>query len=107
MREAYRDLMTSLYACGPVRIHPSKAKIGVRAETDFADLVLKKNWIDVQFVLSRKLAHPRLSWMGAVGSHRFRHYLRLERPSDVDEDVRGWMRESYTASCIETRGRRT
>jgi hypothetical protein len=57
--------------CGS--IHPSKAKMEVRAEISFADLVLKKTWIDVQFVLSRKLSDPRLSWMGVVGSHCFRH----------------------------------
>lgn len=85
---------------GRSRIHPTKTNIRIAAQTAFVDLVLKKNWIDVQFLLSRELAHPRVQWMGAIGPQHYRHYLRLERPSDVDDEVRGWMQDSYTVgSC--------
>ncbi len=57
-------------------------------------VAVSKNWLDVVFVLGRRLKHRRIKkaqeeYPGIV------HFLRIENAEDLDDDLAGWLQEAY------------
>ena len=62
--------------------------------TVFATVAVSKNWLDVVFVLGRRLKHRRIKkaqeeYPGIV------HCLRVEKEEDLDADLESWLQEAY------------
>jgi hypothetical protein len=57
-------------------------------------VAVSKNWLDVLFVLARRLKHRRIKkaqeeYPGVV------HFLRIEKTEDLDADLAGWLQEAH------------
>jgi len=51
-------------------------------------------WVSFSFALRRTVVHPKIT--RRIGSgRRVHHIVRLRTPADLDDDVRGWLTESY------------
>ena len=62
--------------------------------TVFASVAVSKNWLDVLFVLGRRLKHRRIKkaqeeYPGIV------HFLRIDKEEDLDADLTSWLQEAY------------
>jgi hypothetical protein len=81
--------------CGPVTVLPEKTRIALAARMSFAALMPRRRWVDGHVVLRRRLEDPRFTRIEtfSVGSHL--HAFRLGSPDEVDDQVRGWLREAY------------
>jgi hypothetical protein len=47
------------------------------------------------FVLTRPIESARLTRVEYVPPYYYVHRLRLARPSDIDDELRGWLAEAY------------
>jgi Domain of unknown function (DUF5655) len=89
--ERFADL---IQRCGEVMIAPTKARVLFKVRTVFATVAVNKNWLDVLFVLGRRLKHRRITkaqeeYPGIV------HFLRIEEPEDLDDELASWLKEAY------------
>jgi len=92
--ELYERLADVIHRCGEVVVAPTKTRILFKVRTVFVSVAVSKNWLDVVFVLGRRLKHLRIKkaqeeYPGIV------HFLRIEKAEDLDADLAGWLQEAY------------
>jgi Domain of unknown function (DUF5655) len=92
--ELFERLADLIQRCGEVVVAPTKTRILFKVRTVFASVAVAKNWLDVVFVLGRRLKHRRIKkaqdeYPGIV------HFLRIEKAEDLDDDLAGWLHEAY------------
>jgi hypothetical protein len=93
--ELYERLDDLIRRCGEeVVVAPTKTRVLFKVRTVFASVAVSKNWLDVVFVLARRLKNRRIKkaekeYPGIV------HFLRIERAEDLDDDLVGWLQEAY------------
>ena len=80
---------------GDVELAPKKTSISLRRKKQFALITpATKSRIDLGLALKGNDAEGRLETYDAMCSHR----IRLEKVSDFDEEVKGWITEAYSRS---------
>lgn len=82
-------------ACGKVTAYAQKSRITIMARVRFAGAVVHNSYLDAGLWLRRKADHPRLRRIEDFGRLGQVHHFRLERPDDVDADLKALMREAY------------
>jgi Domain of unknown function (DUF5655) len=92
--EMFRTLGDLIQECGEVVVAPTKTRVLFKVQTVFATVAVSKNWLDVLFVLGRRLKHRRIKkaqeeYPGIV------HFLRIEKVGDLDDDLAGWLQEAH------------
>ena len=91
---------------GPVKIEPSKTQVSFGEKTKFAWIWLPQMWIKKQsensitltFSLRRSVKHSRIKSTVEPYPGRWTHHVVIEKESDLDEDVREWLREAYSSA---------
>src|SRR5262245_61054655 len=58
--ELYDRLADLIQRCGEVITAPTKTRVLFKVRTAFASVGVSKNWVDVQFVLRRRVKHRRI-----------------------------------------------
>jgi hypothetical protein len=61
----------------------------------FAALQLRRRWVDGHVILARRRESPRFRRIETFSPRNHLHAFRLERLSEVDEEVADWLREAY------------
>ena len=92
--ELYERLDGLIRGFGEVVVAPTKTRVLFKVRTVFASVTVNKNWLDVAFVLGRRLKHRRIKkaqeeYPGIV------HCLRVEKEEDLDADLASWLQEAY------------
>jgi hypothetical protein len=92
--DLYQRLAEVMERCGEVVVAPTKTRVLFKVRTVFASVAVSKNWLDVVFVLGRRLKHRRVKkaeeeYPGIV------HFLRIEKAEDLDADLASWLQEAY------------
>jgi len=92
----YERFSALVLACGPVRIAPTKTRIGFQARMIFAAVnKLTKNGMDAHVVLTRRIGGPRFRRIETITPRCHVHHFRVEALSELDEEVENWLREAY------------
>lgn len=65
-----------------------------QVKTVFASVAVARRWLDLVFVLGRRLKHRRIKkaqqeYPGMV------HFLRIDKVEDLDADLAAWLQEAY------------
>jgi hypothetical protein len=105
MIDLYERLADLIQCNGEVVVAPTKTRVLFKIRTVFAAVAVGKNWLDVVFVLGRRLKHRRIrkaqeEYPGIV------HCLRIDKAEDLDDDLAGWLQEAYDYRKLkdETKG---
>jgi len=89
-------------ACGPVTTYAQKTRLVIQARVRFAGAVVRAEFLDAGLWLRRRATHPRLTRVEDFGGAGFGHHFRLERPSDIDADLRALVAEAYRIGAQES-----
>ncbi len=94
MIELYDRLADLIQRYGEVVVAPTKTRILFKVRTVFATVAVARNWLDLVFVLGRRLKNRRIKkaqeeYPGIV------HCLRIEKTEDLDGDLAAWLQEAY------------
>ena len=100
-RELYYALETAVGDCGEFRIHAVATRIGFITRMSFAGATLKKNWIDVTFILPRWVDDTRFGRIVVFGVASYGYELRLHELSELDHDLRSWLCEAHRRGGAE------
>ena len=91
----YAKFVDKVKECGPVMVVPTKTRIGFQVRMTFADVMLRKQWLDGHVVLARRLESPRFTRIVSGSPRNHVHYFRFKSVEELDEEVGGWLREAY------------
>lgn len=91
----YKRLITELQKFGTVRIEPKKTSIHLVNRFGFAGVYTRKDYINLEVHLNRKLASKRVSKVEQASTNRYHHTIRLSDVKEVDKELLSWLREAY------------
>lgn len=88
--------------CGPVQIAPAKTRIGFQVRMIFAAVnKLSDHGLDAHVVLTRRLEGPRFNRIETMSPKCFVHHFSVRSLSELDEEVKSWLREAYQVGTQE------
>lgn len=95
MRALFDAVVAMVGALGPVRVLPEKTRIAFQVRMSFAQVTVRRRWLDGHVVLARRLEHPRFRRIESFSPRNHMHVFRLESVADLDSDFRDWLAEAY------------
>ena len=97
LRERFELFLAAARENGPVTVNATKSRITLQVRMRFAAVQRpRKRYLPAHFVLTRPIESPRLS-VEFLPPYYYVHKLRLE---DVDDELRGWLRERHPPDWV-------
>jgi uncharacterized protein DUF5655 len=105
--DLYRRFARMVRELGPgVKPVSVKTGIGFMVRVRFAGVALQKGGLRVSFWLKRRIDSPRFARIELIPPRNFVYSFHVRSPEDLDEEVRGWLREAYRVGTRSTWFRR-
>ena len=95
LRSAFDQLVKLAREHGKVTVYAQKSRIVIQARVRFANIVVRKGWLDVSLWLKQQRQHPRLARIESYGPLGFGHHFHLAHPADLDTALAQLIQESY------------
>lgn len=95
VKEIYDRLIKELQKFGQVKIEPKKTSIHLANRYGFAGIYTRKNYINLELHLSRRLNGERIAKVEQASANRFHHTIKLSSIKDVDKELLTWLEEAY------------
>lgn len=96
VRRIFDRLAAVARRCGPVRIYPQKTRVVMQVRIRFSGGQPRKSRFIAGFLLPPGTRSSRFSKvLTGLSRHYVACYVPLDRESDVDADVRRWMKQAY------------
>jgi Domain of unknown function (DUF5655) len=84
-----------LHDLGDVQVLPQKTRLTCVARVRFAGLYPRKTGFRATFALERWVDSPRIVKTEDYGPHGRIHHVDVRAADDLDDELRGWLEESY------------
>ena len=104
-REIFEAVRRAVEASGPVELRVSKSQVSFRRRKALAWVWMPGQYLrgkTAPLVLTlsspRRDASPRWKEIAEPSPGRFTHHLELYSVADVDDEVRGWLRDAWAGS---------
>jgi hypothetical protein len=97
-RKAHDAIVRHLAKLGPLVVDAVTVGIMYKRSRTFAEVRAKRDRLELGFLLSRRVEHPRVTKTLQLSAHRVAHFVDLHRAGDVDREVRAWLSEAYATS---------
>ena len=101
-RRIFEAVRAALLEIGPADVRVTKSQVAFRRRTGFAfvwmpDMYLGKGEVPLVLTvgLRRRDGSRRRKQIVEPAPGRFTHHLELHLESDIDDEVRGWLREAW------------
>lgn len=95
-KELYNHLMRALDACGKYKIEEKKTCIHVVAGgAAFLGVHPRRGGLRLTLPLSRPLNGDRIAKVDQASKTRYYNDLNLNALEEIDEELRGWLKEAY------------
>lgn len=105
-RGIFEAVAAAVAAVGPADLRVTKSQVAFRRRTGFAYTWMPAKYLrrgDVPLVLTvalrRRDDSPRWKQIVEPVSGRFTHHLELRSAAEIDDEVRGWLREAWEAAA--------
>jgi hypothetical protein len=105
-RQIFDAVCSAVEAVGPAEIRISKSQVAFRRRKAFAWVWMPGRYLSGQtatlvLTLSFHSRKASLRWKEIVEvvPGRFTHHLELYSPADIDDQVRDWLQEAWTAAA--------
>ena len=96
----YHLLAAAICKMREVEVVPMKSSILFRVKTVFATVTVRRNWLDLNFSMSRELPVGRIRRIDQASAGRFVHAVRLSSPDDIDDELLGWLADARALSAV-------
>jgi hypothetical protein len=83
----YRKFVKLVRRCGPVILVPNKTRVGFQVRMAFADVMLRRNWMDAYVILGRRLENPRFTKIETFSPRNHIHYFRIQSPKEMEAEM--------------------
>lgn len=97
-RPVFEAVVGHLRTLGPVHVEPVSVGILLKRAGTVAELRPMRDWVALSFALDRRVSHPLMTRKPVGQGGRWWHVVNLRGPDDLDDEVRGWLTEAWTAT---------
>ena len=98
LKAVYQHLIDALSAIGPIKVAPKQTSIHIEKNSGFAGVHPRKNYFNLEFRTDYKIDAPRVVRQQQLSARRFEHTVKIEKTSDVDEQLLKWLKDAYDLS---------
>ena len=91
----YERLLTSLRKLGPFEAEWKKTSIHLVRNTAFAGVHPRKASLVLTLKASQPIKSPRIAKSEQVSRNRWHLDLKVTLPSEIDQELLGWVRAAY------------
>jgi hypothetical protein len=95
VRSIYDRLLEALHAIGPFQEEPKKTSIHLVHAVGFAGIHPRKSYLLLNLRTDHPIESQRITKTEQVSKSRFHNEVKLASPSDVDEELLGWLKDAY------------
>ena len=95
IRTLFDAVAAAICQLGPVKILPEKTRIAFQVRMSFAQITVRKQWLDGHVVLARRLEHPRFRKVETFSPRNHLHAFRIASLDEIDDDFKSWLAEAY------------
>ncbi len=101
-RALFELVRQAIESIGPAEMGVSKSQISWRRRINFAfvwmpGMYLKRSTVPLVLTVDLRRRDPSPRWKEVVEPYpgRFTHHLELRSEAQIDEEVKGWLREAW------------
>jgi hypothetical protein len=99
--EAFEQMVA---ACGPYEVAPAKTRVAFMGRVRFAGVnAISDRGMTISFALPRPLDDPRIRKVEHIAKGWHGHWMRITRTEELDDELLGWLRESYHQMGMQER----
>ena len=98
LRRVYDRLVAAVRKIGPVRESPKKTSIHLDRVTALAGVQVRKECLILTIKSDQPIDSPRVFKSEHNSANRYHHEVKLTAPTDVDAELRGWLKSAYDLS---------
>ena len=103
-RDLFDRFESLIAACGPYEVAPAKTRIAFMARVRFAGVnAISDRGMTITFGLPRPMPHPRIRKVEYIAHWWHGHWMRITQPEELDDELLGWLRESYHQMGMQER----
>ena len=95
VRSTYHRLLEVLHTLGPFQEEPKKTSIHLVHTVGFAGVHPRKSYFILNLRTASPLQNPRITKSEQISKNRFHNEVKLASPTDIDEELLGWLKEAY------------
>jgi hypothetical protein len=95
VREIYDTLLRGVRKFGNVDVSPVKNGVMLKGVSTFLAVKPKKSWVDIEFILGDEISEYPVHKAVRYTKRKVAHFVRLERPQDVNRKLLAWLRKSF------------
>lgn len=101
--EIYKALVARIRENGPLQVAPTKTGVNLLSRTSLGSVRFGKAHLDIGFVLTRKLSSSRVRSSLQLSPRSVMHSIRVTTIAEVDDELAGWLAESYQVGMMAGR----
>ena len=95
VRAIYDAVLKAARGLGPVQEDPKKTSIHLCRTTAFAGVAVQRAALVLTLKSATDIPDPRIRRREQASAHRWHVELKLEKPSEVDRQVKQWLAQAY------------
>jgi hypothetical protein len=95
VREIYERLIKTIKGFGPIVEEPKKTSIHIVHGSALAGVSTRKDALWLNIRTDFKINSPRIHKTDQVSAGRFHNEMKLTSPSDIDDELIGWLKSAY------------
>lgn len=104
-RELFDAYVALVHAVGPFDFAPAKTRLAFMTRVRFAGVTrLSDRGMTCGFWLKRRVDSPRFTKVEYIPNGNWVYSLRITEPSQLDDEVETWLRETYEVGLQRARG---
>ena len=98
VRAIYRQITSAAKAVGPFKEEPKKTSIHLVRQSAFAGVATRKDALILTIKSAADIRSPRIVKREQASANRWHLEVRLEKPSDVDRELKAWLKDAMKLS---------
>jgi hypothetical protein len=103
-RELFEGFERLIAACGPYEVAPAKTRVAFMGRVRFAGVnAISDRGMTIAFALPEPMPHPRIRKVEHIARGWYGHWMRIADPAELDDELLGWLRESYREMGMQER----
>jgi len=101
VRDLYEGVLAAVRRCGPITVNPLKSAISLQVRVRAIGCVPLRRSLKIGLAFRERMEHPRFVKIESHTRSFHAHWLRIERPSDIDAELKKWIRRAYARAAQE------
>ena len=95
VKQLYDNLVIQLSVFGKFNINAVQNAIIFSSKSTFLAVKPKKNWLDLEFLLSEEIDEFPVHKVVKISKNRYAHFVRLSRTDEIDGQLLSWLENSF------------